>query len=64
MLFSGQERLNVMSLANRIAAYLRTTKMGGNGKLLKKLVGPPGFEPGTSCTPSNDQSCVTSMPLS
>src|SRR5437588_13123353 len=40
------------------------TRRLGQGNVLKKLVGPPGFEPGTSCTPSKRASQAAPRPES
>ena len=39
-----------------------TGKNAGVSKCLKRLVGPPGFEPGTSCTPSKRASQAAPRP--
>ena len=41
----------------------RLRKNASARKSLRNLVGPPGFEPGTSCTPSKEAGCCRSRPL-
>ena len=51
--------VQILDIWTLFGPRLQKSKRSGVCNSLKTLVGPPGFEPGTSCTPSKKYQSLT-----